>query len=286
MDTDCVMHACGSSALLWRAAEARAARRAGIVGTLVGALARQPRQNARLGRPVELLKEEARLLGEEEGWALSHAPERSERSPVPLPGLAEQHRERMEHSYAEQSLLALQERKAVLQRVLAEKQGEEHVPQCSPGADDDDNRAVRDRLGNLDDTFSFPRSAMAVQLSTARAGLGHDPEERRFLVSELLRTRDEQCEIRFRVFRDLRNKGFYLTSGGKFGGDYLVYPGDPLRFHAHFIALCVALETALPLCDVLALSRLGVNVKKTVLLCSPSSEGTVAYTSLQWSGMA
>ncbi len=30
---------------------------------------------------------------------------------------------------------------------------------------------------------------------------------------------------RSRVFRDLWDKGYYLTSGGKFGGDYLVYPG-------------------------------------------------------------
>ncbi|KAL4647050.1 hypothetical protein GN956_G8421 [Arapaima gigas] len=274
MDTDCVMHACDSSALLWRAAEARAAREAGVVGTLVGALARQPRQNARLGRPVELLREEAWLL-QEEGWTLSSAPEDTESSVTPPPDQLQQHHKHMERSYAAQSVLALQERKTVLQRVMVDKQGAE-----------DDDQAVRDRLRNLDSTFSFPRSAMAVQLSTARAGFGHDPEERRFLVSELPRPKDEKFEIRFRVFRDLRKQGFYLTSGGKFGGDYLVYPGDPLRFHAHFIALCVGMETAMPLCDLLALSRLGVNVKKTILLCSPDSGGTVAYTSLQWSGMA
>ncbi|TDH15515.1 hypothetical protein EPR50_G00032380 [Perca flavescens] len=61
--------------------------------------------------------------------------------------------------------------------------------------------------------------------------------------------------------------------------------GDPLRFHAHFIAVCVSLDESLSLLDVLAVSRLGSNVKKTVLLCSPGTVGRVAYTSLQWSGM-
>lgn len=61
--------------------------------------------------------------------------------------------------------------------------------------------------------------------------------------------------------------------------------GDPLRFHAHFIAICLSLDESLCLLDVLAIARLGSNVKKTVLLCSPGPDGTMVYTSLQWSGM-
>lgn len=61
--------------------------------------------------------------------------------------------------------------------------------------------------------------------------------------------------------------------------------GDPLRFHAHFIAVCLSLDECLCLLDVLAVTRLGSNVKKTVLLCSPGPDGRVLYTSLQWSGM-
>lgn len=56
---------CGSTPLLWRVADLKIARQAGVIGSLVGSLARQPRQNTRLGRPLELLDEEARLLAEE-----------------------------------------------------------------------------------------------------------------------------------------------------------------------------------------------------------------------------
>lgn len=56
---------CGSTPLMWRVADLKIARQAGVIGSLVGSLARQPRQNTRLGRPLELLDEEARLLAEE-----------------------------------------------------------------------------------------------------------------------------------------------------------------------------------------------------------------------------
>lgn len=67
---------------------------------------------------------------------------------------------------------------------------------------------------------------MAVQLCTARAGFSHCPEEHAFLAADWPMPRDERSETRFRVYRDLRRKGFYLTAAGKFGGDYLVYPGE------------------------------------------------------------
>lgn len=55
---------CESTPLLWRAGDVKTARQTGVVGTMVGSLARQPRQNCRLGRPLELLREEAQLLAD------------------------------------------------------------------------------------------------------------------------------------------------------------------------------------------------------------------------------
>lgn len=69
-------------------------------------------------------------------------------------------------------------------------------------------------------------------------------------------------------------------------GTLFSWSGDPLRFHAHFIAVCLSADESVCLLDVLAVARLGSNVKKTVLLCSPGPDTDVMYTSLQWSGMA
>jgi tRNA-splicing endonuclease subunit Sen34 len=37
--------------------------------------------------------------------------------------------------------------------------------------------------------------------------------------------------IRYKVFKDLWTKGFYLTCGLKFGGDFLVYEGKINKFN-------------------------------------------------------
>ncbi|XP_043120037.1 tRNA-splicing endonuclease subunit Sen34 [Puntigrus tetrazona] len=269
---------CGSTPLLWKVSDLKRSRSVGVIGAVVGSLARQPRQNVRLGRPLELLQEEALLLEETSTAAASLPPQDcgDERHSDAV----RQYEAGLESSYKEQCALALEDKKTVLRRIMTEKEN---------GTDDSGN-AIRDRLNALDQAFSFPWSAMAVQLCTARAGFSHCPEERRFHSTDWPMPRDERLNTRFCVYRDLRNRGFYLTSAGKFGGDFLVYPGDPLRFHAHFIALCISMDEELPLCDILAIARLGSNVKKTVLLCSPRSiseagKADVVYSSLQWSSM-
>lgn len=275
---------CGATPLVWKVSDMKRCRSVGVIGALVGSLARQPRQNVRLGRPLELLQEEALLLEDTSTAAASLQTQDC--------GDEETHAEAvrryeagLESSYKEQCALALEDKKTVLRRIMNEKEN----------GTDDCGSAIRDRLNALDQAFRFPLPAMAVQLCTARAGFSHCPEERSFHSTDWPMPRDEGLNTRFCVYRDLRNKGFYLTSAGKFGGDFLVYPGDPLRFHAHFIALCISMDEELPLCDILAIARLGSNVKKTVLLCSPkkcgetgndeSVEGDVVYSSLQWSSM-
>ena len=46
-------------------------------------------------------------------------------------------------------------------------------------------------------------------------------------------------KLRYHVFVDLWEKGYYLTSGINFGGDFLAYPGDPIRYHSFFIVIIV-----------------------------------------------
>ncbi|KAM9510587.1 tRNA-splicing endonuclease subunit Sen34 [Guaruba guarouba] len=90
-------------------------------------------------------------------------------------------------------------------------------------------------------------------------------------------------EQRYRVYRDLWGRGLYLTHGGKFGGDFLVYPGPPALFHAAALALCPAPGSGLAPGALVAAARLGTHVRKTLLLCSAGPPGGApAYTSLQW----
>uniref|UniRef100_A0A1A8LPH7 tRNA-splicing endonuclease subunit Sen34 n=3 Tax=Nothobranchius TaxID=28779 RepID=A0A1A8LPH7_9TELE len=266
---------CDSTPLLWRAQDLRTVRSQSVVGALLGSLPRAPRQNLKLGRPLLLLPEEERLLRERHAAAFPPRNQDVERAEF-----QQQYEEEQQRSFEEQSVFALEDRKSALQRAMTSSQS-------GSGSGTSSDEALQRRLLDLDQNFTFPRSALAVQLSTTRAGLNYCPEARAFLQLDWP-IRDQgnaQFDTRYLVFRDLWGRGFFLTSAGKFGGDFLVYPGDPLRFHAHFIAICLSLDESVSLLDILAAARLGCNVKKTVLLCSPAPNGPVHYTSVQWSGM-
>lgn len=79
-------------------------------------------------------------------------------------------------------------------------------------------------------------------------------------------------------------KGYYITPGTKFGGDYLVYPGDPVKFHAFFIILCVKSDEKMDMSQIISYGRLGQSVKKTVVLAYFESKNKIAYSSLKWAG--
>ncbi|XP_077422193.1 tRNA-splicing endonuclease subunit Sen34 isoform X2 [Vanacampus margaritifer] len=260
---------CDSAQLVWRMQDVAAVRSLGLVGALLGSLPRTPRQNVRLGRPLLLLPEEERLLGQRGALAVGTADSQSD-APEPVHQVA-LYEETLRQSYRQQRVLALQDRKAAVLRAMG----------SSPtGSEVDGEESTRRRLEDLERHFSFPHSAMAVQLSTARARPAPP-------LSACGAVRTPAARARHRVFADLRGRGFYLTSAGKFGGDFLAYPGDPLRFHAHFICVCVRADEQVLLSDLLAAARLGSNVKKTLVLCSPRDDdgGGVTYSSLQWSGM-
>ncbi|EKM83044.1 hypothetical protein AGABI1DRAFT_34260 [Agaricus bisporus var. burnettii JB137-S8] len=86
------------------------------------------------------------------------------------------------------------------------------------------------------------------------------------------------------VFRSLSEQGYFMGSGVKFGGDYLVYPGDPLRYHSHFVATVIdsPTQTLRPM-EIIAHGRLGTATKKSHLLCTWDDEKKqVSYLSIEW----
>ncbi|OCH92658.1 tRNA-intron endonuclease catalytic domain-like protein [Obba rivulosa] len=88
------------------------------------------------------------------------------------------------------------------------------------------------------------------------------------------------------VFQDLWQKGFYMGGGIRFGGDFLVYPGDPLRYHSHFVATVIdaPISTLRPM-EIVAHGRLGTATKKAHLLCGwDNVKEEVSYFSIEWAG--
>ncbi|XP_056652654.1 LOW QUALITY PROTEIN: tRNA-splicing endonuclease subunit Sen34 [Monodelphis domestica] len=292
--------------LVWGAEVAQTLReRLGVGGRPVGSLARGPRQNARLGLPLLLLPEEARLLAEIGAARLVTAPRTDTRQQAQA--VAAYHQE-LESGFREQRALAEEARRRRLedlaQHIAEGRARKQRAPREVEQGEEGGEVGIQGASGEgpgvpLEQHSShplsppspgpqppFPETAMLVQLPTAcprptwaRPLDWHQPSP------DWPYAGDPRHELRYRVYKDLWERGYFLTSGGKFGGDFLVYPGDPLRFHAHFVAQCCTPGDPLPLPDLVSAGRLGTNVRKTLLLCSPLPDGSVAYTSLQWAGL-
>lgn len=90
-------------------------------------------------------------------------------------------------------------------------------------------------------------------------------------------------KIKQQVFEDLWTKNYYVTSGRKFGGDFLVYLGDPILFHAVFIVKCLENENQLMnVSEIVSLGRLGHSVKKKFVLAAATSDDQVKYITTDW----
>ncbi|PNJ84502.1 TSEN34 isoform 3 [Pongo abelii] len=330
-----VVEVANGRSLVWGAEAVQALReRLGVGGRTVGALPRGPRQNSRLGLPLLLMPEEARLLAEIGAVTLVSAPRPDPRHhSLALTAFKHQQEEsfqeqsvlagslaltsfkrQQEESFQEQSALAAEARETRRQELLekitegqaAKKQKLEQASGAGSSQEAGSSQAVKEdetsdgqasgeqeeagpsssQAGPSNGVAPLPRSALLVQLATARPRpVKARPLDWRVQSKDWPHAGRPAHELRYSIYRDLWERGFFLSAAGKFGGDFLVYPGDPLRFHAHYIAQCWAPEDPIPLQDLVAAGRLGTSVRKTLLLCSPQPDGKVVYTSLQWASL-
>lgn len=308
-----VVEVANGRSLVWGAEAVQALReRLGVGGRTVGALPRGPRQNSRLGLPLLLMPEEARLLAEIGAVTLVSAP----RPDPHQHSLAlESFKRQQEQGFQEQSALAAEARETRRQELLekiaegqaAKRQKLEQESGTSESPEKaSENQAAGEKEATANPTSGepeeagssspqpgpsngvtpLPRSALLVQLATARPRpIKAKPLDWRVQSKDWPHAGRPAHELRYGIYKDLWERGFFLSAAGKFGGDFLVYPGDPLRFHAHYIAQCWAPEDAIPLQDLVSAGRLGTSVRKTLLLCSPQPDGKVVYTSLQWASL-
>ncbi|KAG6124379.1 hypothetical protein E4U22_000555 [Claviceps purpurea] len=88
----------------------------------------------------------------------------------------------------------------------------------------------------------------------------------------------------------LQSRGHYMTPGLRFGSRYSVYPGDPLRFHAHFMADQYDWEEQIPILDIIGGGRLATAVKKAYLIGGRAASedfntGPIRTYSIEWAAM-
>lgn len=85
-----------------------------------------------------------------------------------------------------------------------------------------------------------------------------------------LRMHHVYASCKYHAYKYFWTRGYYLTGGAKFGGDFLVYPGEPSRYHSQFILVCVDPEANMDQFDnfkqLITYARMATSVKKTFVL--------------------
>ena len=147
--------------------------------------------------------------------------------------------------------------------------------------DDDDQHAkekiLREEISKIP---SLPKHQALLQTCLEQPWIDHETNDAKELVENWKYLGNELKRL---VFADLWHKGFFVTDGTKFGGDFLVYPGDPIHFHAKYVVICQASSvTDIKETDLVTRSRLGSSTKKTVLLATQKDEREIQYHAVKW----
>lgn len=296
-----------------------------ICAVLVGTTPQNPTQNLFSGLPLELLAEEAKLLVDK---GVAHVVDEATSHLTHLTSMA------MDPAAKHAYLQSLRTRRQNISRVLDEedairkaegakmrgKQKSKRVPAradspavveeiqlpVSPPPEKQDEASVlpAPTADHEDSLFSSPTpqqkkggntSSPTTIVATNRhltattsADMLSDPRAHSVSV---------EAPRSYPFYKHLNSKGYYITPGIRFGADYSVYPGDPFRYHAHFMATSFGWDEEITLLDLVSGGRLGTGVKKGFLIGgqAPPEEGAghsqdvredrVRTFTLEWAAM-
>lgn len=272
-----------------------------ICGVLVGTSPQNPTQNVFLGLPIELFPDEAALLLKA-GAAL----------------LIDERSQHLKDLQSRDGHTRLQYREITqryqrhVKRLLANDQATKTLQNLA----DNGTMSLRNNESNPTHSTALLGKQVKAELSqaTLQAGAGMEPFQcplahgRPLIARPLTVTLtaspglsqqvDEEVPCLLpsdtwsssRLHNHLSSKGYFMTPGLRFGADYSVYPGDPLRYHAHFLANEYEWQERICLLDLVGTGRLGTAVKKGFLIGGQDPDSgddgrAVRAFSIEWAGM-
>jgi tRNA-splicing endonuclease subunit Sen34 len=261
-----------------------------ICGVLIGSIPNAMQQNIFNGLPVELMPEEVRLLvthghayvvddlaAHLAGFAAFDEPTRLKFQAL----LAQKGLDAAKVAHERQSL-----RKAAWE--ASAKGKKQKQKQKTPVKQDDapvDDLFVKDS-SEAASSPKKPTKQLTPMLVTPT--VSYPP-----LTSELNEFPGQVPEetVSFLLYEYLQSKAYFMSPGLRFGCQFMVYPGDPLRFHSHFLANGKAWDEPIDLIDIVGGGRLGTGVKKGFLIGGrvPTSDATskpeVRTFCIEWAAM-
>jgi tRNA-splicing endonuclease subunit Sen34 len=257
-------------------------RNHGICSPFVGTMPQAQQQNAFLGLPIELMAEEAKVLVEKK---VAYVVDDSVFHPSKIASLDGPTRAAYlqtlgrDGKSAAMAARELSESKRAAQAEHVKSKGKKGKKQSSK------NSVAQDGAEDLVVTASAPENTEETSLfdspgsSTPKRAPPPAPALEAWPITSttsgaMLDSPLEDEDTSYLVdappgyplYAHLQDKGYYMMPGLRFGCDYNVYPGDPLRFHSHFQATHYGWNEEINLLDLITGGRLGTNVKKAYLI--------------------
>ncbi|GES64812.1 tRNA-splicing endonuclease subunit sen34 [Aspergillus terreus] len=280
-----------------------------ICGVLIGTLPQIPQQNIFLGLPLELMPEEARLLVEKGVACIVDEVKVQKQG---MKALMEDDRRRYLQDLESQGLQAMrvqtsrkeQQKEKALKKIEQQKKAgkaKSDSRKQAPEADDKADNPMLDLFADDNGRVASPSptisSSTGASVSKSDAAMGitpptsHPPLPSKPSDDQLLPL--PQVPSSYPLFAHLHSEGYFLSPGLRFGCQYLAYPGDPLRFHSHFVVVSAEWDEELDLMDLISGGRLGTGVKKGFLIGGAERKAEehkdyqdcVRTFSLEWAGM-
>jgi len=95
----------------------------------------------------------------------------------------------------------------------------------------------------------------------------------------------DEFDDKYLVYKDLRNRGYIVRPGLKFGADFGVYQHGPGIDHAPFIVHALPKGTTINPIETVRAGRLATTVRKKFIIATISPSGSVNYLIFEWKKM-
>lgn len=141
---------------------------------------------------------------------------------------------------------------------------------------------------SLYDSFSIPKTIKDEKtisfpyLSSYDARVSIDIQE----MFKIMKKRIDSYPLKYVIFCDLWEKGYYVQVGNKMGVDFIIYDSDPLVVHASSLVKVLDWRESLSSLDFVMISRISNNSKKNLILASMDENENVKYVTSNWVGVS
>ncbi|KAI0101550.1 SEN34 subunit of tRNA-splicing endonuclease [Nemania sp. FL0031] len=248
-----------------------------ICSVFVGTIPQNPQQNVFMGLPLELMPEEAQVLVEKK---VAYVADDVAFHPARLATMDESSRRAYVQSLKNQGkrmqMAVIESNKAHSSKLRAKSKNKKtkeakEQENSSTGGDDEADEGTS--------LFDSTPSSGPSKLPSDIGGYVLTPTTSSFLLPSPADSEPElsvavDVPVSYPLFAHLHDRGYYIMPGLRFGCDYNIYPGDPLRFHSHFAGVHFGWDEEITMMDLVGGGRLATNVKKAYLFGGAVAEGS------------